>query len=106
MLNIFMLVTVLVLLGILGVLLDIAWNLRGACRRLDQCLRCLFVVKTPDPHHGKGIQHVVAFSIWCFENGKWTLLCHCGQPGCDCGPPPTKPGSYEGQVVRKECAAR
>jgi hypothetical protein len=46
-----------------------------------------------------------AFSIWCFTNGQWVLLAHCGQPGCDCLPPPL-PGSYEEQVIRKECPPR
>src|SRR5438067_2328899 len=74
MLNAFLVVTILVLLGILGVLIDIAWNLRRARKTLQQGASCAFVVKTGDRHHGFGIKHIAAFSIWCYEQGKWTLL--------------------------------
>ncbi|HZW29577.1 MAG TPA: hypothetical protein VFF52_02665 [Isosphaeraceae bacterium] len=103
MLSAFMVVTVLVLLGILGVLIDIARNLRWARKAYQHYASCAFVVRTGDRHCGFAIKHIAGFSIWCYEQGKWTLLAHCGQPGCECGPPPGKPGSYEGQVVRKEC---
>jgi hypothetical protein len=105
MLQVFMLVVVLSLLGILGVLYDIASNLRAAGQRLEQFVGSGGGVKPADPHHASS-KVIGTFSIWCYEGGTWTLLAHCGQPGCDCGPPPPKPGNYEGQVVRKECAAK
>jgi hypothetical protein len=103
MLNVFMVITILTLLAILGVLIDIAVNLRAGCKKLNQYINSLFLVKRADPHHGQGGKPRAAFSIWCFENGSWTLLCPCGQVGCPCGPAPAHAGSYEGQVVRKEC---
>lgn len=49
---------------------------------------------------------VAGFSIWEHKDHHWILLQGCGQPGCDCGPPPQTPGAFEGQVVRKECPPR
>jgi hypothetical protein len=106
MLTLFMLILILAVLGILGVLIDIARNLRRARRQFDRMVRYFLAVKRGDPHHGPTHRFPVWFSIWCFESGKWTLLSRCGQPGCSCGPPPQQPGSYEGQVIRKECPAR
>ena len=106
MLQVFMLVVVLSLLGILGVLYDIASNLRTAGQKLEQFMSSANVLKgVGDPHHASS-KIIGTFSIWCYEGGAWALLAHCGQPGCDCGPPPPKTGNYEGQVVRKECAAK
>jgi len=44
-----------------------------------------------------------AFSIWTYQGRQWVLKEKCGQADCDCLPPPSRPGEYEGQVVRKEC---
>jgi hypothetical protein len=106
MLNVLLLVMIITLMGILWALNDIAQSLRTACKKLDQYVNCMFIVKKADPHHALGPKIAVVFSIWCFEDGNWTLLSQCGQPGCECGPPPAKAGSYEGQVIRKECPAR
>src|SRR5262249_28235675 len=106
MLNTFMLIMILATLGILGVLVDIAMHLRKAHKLLEYGIKWILAVKKGDPHHGPRHPFLLLFSIWCFEKGKWTLLSQCGQPGCSCGPPPAQPGSYEGQVIRKECPPR
>jgi len=94
------------LLAILVVLIVLALQARKLGEKLEQICRIIFVKK----HHGHhGFDHLGPwgpFAIWCYTKGEWVLLTPCGQPGCDCGPPPPKPGSYEEQVIRKECPKR
>jgi hypothetical protein len=93
------------LLAILAVVTDLALKARKIGLKLDKIARVVFMSKTGG-HHGFDVLECGAFSIWCYTNGAWVLLAHCGQPGCDCGPPPPQPGSYEEQVIRKECPQR
>ena len=44
-----------------------------------------------------------AFSIWAYQGKQWVLKEECGQADCDCLPSPSRPGHYEGEVVKKEC---
>jgi hypothetical protein len=54
-------------------------------------------------HHALRGETSRLHSIWLFEAEDWQLLDRCGQVGCHCGSPPSHPGAYHGQVVRKEC---
>ncbi|MFI5456856.1 MAG: hypothetical protein ACHRXM_15535 [Isosphaerales bacterium] len=104
--DLLLIIIILVLLAILAVLIDLALKARAFRGTLEQLCRILFKRK-PGGHHG--FDHVGPpgpFAIWCYTNGKWVLLTPCGQTGCDCGPPPPQPGSYDEQVIRKECPKR
>jgi hypothetical protein len=102
----FLLIVIIVeLLAILAVLINLAFKARNFGEALAKIARLAHITR-PGGHHGFDGVPCSAFSIWCFTNGQWVLLAHCGQPGCDCGPPPAMPGSYEEQVIRKECPPR
>lgn len=109
-------ISLIVQVGILGVLVDIARHLR----QVNAKTGVSFYVGGGHPahfmplHHGRppvwnvhhappGVGVGIACSIWVFRGGSWSLLKPCGQPGCTCGSPPPGPGQYEGQVIRKEC---
>jgi len=96
---------ILELLAILAVLIDLALKVRTFGAKLEQVCRIL-VLRKPGGHHGFEVVTCGAFSIWCYTKGEWVLMSPCGQPGCDCGPAPQQPGSYEEQVIRKECPKR
>ena len=100
-----LLIIVVELLAILAILIAIAFIARSIGVKLDQMPHTPFV-KKPGGHHGFEVMLPPWFSIWCWTNGEWSLMSPCGQPGCDCGPPPSRPGTYEEQVIRKECPKR
>ena len=102
-------ISLIIQVGILAVLVDIARHIRQVNARLGVSYfladkRNHFGVKlrhhesTVDP-----IQVAIAYSIWAYRGGSWALLKPCGQPNCDCGPAPMEPGEYEGKVIRQEC---
>src|SRR5262245_24418204 len=93
------------LLAILVVLIGIAWGGWSMLGRLEKYVRLVFGKKF-GWHHGFQEGYGGPFSIWSSSNGQWKLMSPCGQPGCDCGPPPSQPGSYNEQVIRKECPVR
>ncbi len=99
-----LMIVVLELLAILVVLITLALRFVQFGARLEKIAKLLSILGGIG-HHGNRTRSV-PFSIWCFTNDKWVLLTPCGQPGCDCGPPPAQPGSYEEQVIRKECPKR
>ncbi len=92
------------LLAILAVLVHIARDVREV-RRLLSLKLTLPVAFDGHPIHPRGARQVAAFSVWAYKKGQWTLVQQCGQGGCDCGPVPNRQGRFEGEVVRKECAA-
>jgi len=100
-----LIIVVLELLAIVAVLIDLALQARKILAKLEQIRQVVFV--RPGGHHGfDNVGPGGPFAIWCYTNGQWVLLTACGQPGCDCGPPPATPGTYEEQVIRKECPKR
>jgi hypothetical protein len=100
-----LIIIILELLAILALLIDLAWKARTFGVKIDGVFRLLFKKKAGG-HHGFQYGQDGPFAIWSFMNNKWVLMSPCGQPGCDCGPPPPLPGSYEEQVIRKECPKR
>jgi len=101
-----LLVIIFELLAVIAVLIDLRSILRKMAANLEQICKIAFVTK-PGGHHGyDNVWPGGPFAIWCYTKGQWVLLTPCGQPGCDCGPPPSKPGAYEEQVIRKECPKR
>ncbi len=102
----FALMAALAFLGMFGVLIDVARSLRRVRQTLELGTLdrpALAVKEPPEVHHSGGRPRSAgAFSIWCYEDGKWARLSCCGRQGCECQPPPL-PGNYAGQVVRKEC---
>ncbi len=101
-------IVVIELLGILGVLIAIAFKFVESGANIEKISKMLSRNSTIWGNHHEPSKAVLSgpFSIWCFTNEKWVLLSPCGQPGCDCGPAPAQPGSYEEQVIRKECPKR
>ena len=49
--------------------------------------------------------HQAGFAIYMFRNNRWVMEADLSAPGCECTPP-SIPGSFEGQVIRKESSAR
>jgi hypothetical protein len=90
------------LLAIVVVLVSLGNKTNTVNTTLEEIARAT-IPKKPGGHHGFDVLECAAFAIWCYTKGKWVLLAKCGQPGCDCGPPPAVPGNYEEQVIRKEC---
>jgi hypothetical protein len=100
-----LIIIVVELLAIFAVLIDLALKARTFGAKLEQIARSA-IFKKSGGHHGFDVLECGAFAIWCFTKGAWVLMSKCGQPGCDCGPPPPAPGTYEDQVIRKECPPR
>ncbi len=40
------------------------------------------------------------YSLWSSRNGKWDMVRPCTAPGLDVGPPPSREGRFEGEIVR------
>jgi hypothetical protein len=102
-------ISLIIQAGILAVLVDIAWHIRQVNKKTGVSL---FMKDKPTHlgvfslHHDRHIGPIkvaIAYSIWVYRGGSWTLLKPCGQPHCHCGKAPDKAGEYEGQVIRKEC---
>src|ERR1700735_789480 len=93
--------------GLIVVMVDIAWHIRQINTKIgvspflgdkrNQIARGLFHHELPPC----GLELAISYSIWVFRAGSWVLHTRCGQAGCDCGPPPSEPGEYEGKVIRK-----
>lgn len=92
-------------MAILAVLINIASQLRMMGGQVERRFGLPGDTGTGQDHHGADEKAIGVFSIWTYEEERWLLVEGCGQPGCDCGPPPAQPGTYPGQVVRKECPA-
>jgi hypothetical protein len=104
------LMTLILQIGLLVLLFDIARNIRQMNAKTGVSF---YVGGDKRFHIGVGKRHgerhigpceiAITYSIWVYRGGKWVLLKPCGQDGCDCGPAPAEPGEYEGKVIRKEC---
>jgi len=99
-------IIILELLAVVALLVVLDIDLARQARKIEaklELIRQIVFVTKPGGHHGfDNVGPCGPFAIWCYTKGRWILLNPCGQPGCDCGPPPT-PGTYEEQVIRKEC---
>ncbi len=92
------------LIAILAVSVNTALDVKEV-RRLLRAKVTLPVRFSGHPVHSSGACQVAAFSLWAYKQDQWILVQECGQAGCDCEPAPHRPGRFEGEVVRKECAA-
>jgi len=90
------------ILLILIALLDLSVRVRRIekmlCRETELLRRALRPY-----NHCSSYSAMTAYSIWAYQGNKWVLKEKCGQADCDCGPPPSRPGQYQGEVVKKEC---
>ena len=57
-----------------------------------------------DAPAGAGVsERDAGFVVWSFQKGEWVQELACPRDGFVPGPPPARPGRYEGECVRTLC---
>ncbi len=74
-------------------------------RRRRRTNRHVTLFHTCHTHGVSNEEAQAGFAIYMFRNNRWVLEADLSAPGCE-STPPSIPGSFEGQVVRKESSPR
>jgi len=111
---------VLLYLNFVGMLLTllvvvVLWiDLRRAASETRRLLRTVLWRLPPrNIHHSQVVGgHITEYGIWRWKRegqdgeGTWEVEREPAAPAFELGPPPSRKGSYDGEVVRKECVRK